>query len=144
MHFSLFRPSIPLEPRQWLCRVLGGSTRRPYTADEVLAQLTPGDPAATEAANEPSRAQAIRACAAQPSEWLGRLDPGAASSLGRLTDRLPTIVWWYASGRSLDDLGERLCAFAGGLQARRALGVAARCIAARLKDRTAPAVSGAA
>lgn len=138
MDRSIFRPQAAPGLRQWFRRA-AGRPRRPYTAAEVLAQLSP----ASTAAGDPARARAIQACAARPSEWLDRLDARTRWQLGRLAERLPAIVSWYARGLSLDEIGARTCLFAGELQARRALAAAARCIAARLNDPTLSAVPGA-
>jgi hypothetical protein len=129
-----------LDPRRLVSRVLTDRAGRPYTAAEVLAQLTP----ATPPASDPARARAILACAAQPSEWTDRLDARTEWQLGRLAARLPTIVYWYRAGLSLKEIGSRVSAFGRSYQARRALEAAARCIAARLNDRGAPDVRGAA
>ena len=129
-----------LDPRRLVRRVLPEQASRPYTPDEVIAQLGPDAPAA----GDPARAQAILACAAQPSEWTDRLDARTEWQLGRQAARLPTIVFWYRAGLSPGEIGRRISAFGGSCQARRALQAAARCIAARLNDRAAPTVRGAA
>ena len=116
--------------------------RRPgrYTPAEVIAQLAPRGATTT----QPGRSRAILACAAQPSEWMDRLDARTAWQLGRLAPRLPTVVAWYGAGLSFKEIGKRIGSLGGSWTARRALEAAACCISARLNDDSAPAVWGAA
>ena len=122
-----------------LSRVMGW-----YTPAEVAALLNRSECTCADGM-EPSRQQAILACATQPSEWWGRLDHGTEWRLGlRLYYRLPTIVSWYLAGLTPDEIGRRISMFGGSASALRALDAAARCIASRLNDRRLPPVRGAA
>jgi len=115
-----------------------------YTAAEVATLLNRSAGCACSDV-DPRRAQAILACATQPSEWCGHLDSGTEWRLGlRLYYRLPTIVSWYLAGLSPDDIGARISMFGGPASALRALDAASRCIAHRLNDRRLPPVRGAA
>ena len=102
-----------------------------YTPAEVIALLA----ARSATTGQPGRARAILACAAQPSEWMDRLDARTAWQLGRLAQRLPTVVAWYRAGLSFKEIGKRIGSLGGSWTARRALEAAACC---------APAVRGAA
>jgi len=104
---------------------------RDYTTEEVLGALRSADVQALGI----SRLAAIRACAAEPSGWIGRLEDRPADELGRLGGLLPKIVFWYAAGLSLEEIGRRVGHFgelSGTWEAERALGAAARCIARQL------------
>jgi hypothetical protein len=86
-------------------------------------------------AQDDVRAAAIRSCAAQPAQWLDGLDDGTTEELGRLSGQLPSIVFWYTAGLSLDEIGRRVGHFgelSGVWEAERAASAAARCIARRL------------
>src|SRR6266540_654484 len=80
-----------------------GSPAGRYTAGEVRRLL---DPKAEGADQE--RRRAVLATASLPGAWTERLDPREAWSLGRLAGRLPTVVGFYASGLSLDEIRERI------------------------------------
>lgn len=127
-------PSLPLLRRLGFGRSDGPAPR--YTAREVRALLGP-------AAVVDDRGQAVLATAAVPSSWAEYLPDDEAWRLGRAAARLPTIVFWYRSGLSLEAIGRRLGVFAGPWLAERALEAAAGCIAERLNDRGTPAVRGA-
>ena len=104
---------------------------REYTTEEVLGALRSADVQALGI----SRLAAIRACAAEPSRWIGRLEDRPADELGRLGGLLPKIVFWYAAGLSLEEIGRRVGHFgelSGVWEAERALLAAARCIARQL------------
>jgi hypothetical protein len=104
---------------------------REYTTEEVLGALRSADVQALGI----SRLAAIRACATEPSRWIGRLEDRPADELGRLGGLLPKIVFWYAAGLSLEEIGRRVGHFgelSGVWEAERALGAAARCIARQL------------
>jgi uncharacterized protein CbrC (UPF0167 family) len=66
-----------------------------------------------------------------PGDWLAHLDEREAWQLGRLADRLPTLVYWHSVGVGLEEMLAR----AGGWSTwrfERALDVACGCIAAYL------------
>jgi len=119
--------------------VLARRTSR-YTPTEVIAQLETRGATTV----QPGRARAIVACAAQPSEWMDRLDARTAWQLGQLAAHLPTVVAWYGAGLSFKEIGQRIGSLGGSWTARRALEAAACCIAARLNDDGSPVVRGAA
>ena len=108
-----------------------------YTAAEVLALLGP------EPIGPADRRQAVLATAAVPSSWTGNITGRDAWELGRVADRLPTILFWHRGGLSPDEIGRRIGLFGGPWRARRALEIAAACIAARLNDRALGPVRGA-
>ena len=105
-----------------------GGTAARYTARDVRSLL--GLPQSTLDA----RREAVLQVAAFPSSWTGRLDKQRAWELGRLADRLPTIVSRYAAGTPLDEIGrtERCLATS---TVERALDAACACIAAQLNAR---------
>ena len=127
----------PLPRLRQLFSARAGRGSQPYTADEVRALLDPQTVAAEE------RQQAVLDAAAVPSSWTGYVRPRDARELGRVAERLPTILHWYRSGLPLEEIGRRLGPFGGPARARRALEVAASCIAARLNARGLPALQGA-
>jgi hypothetical protein len=97
-----------------------------YTADEVRERLRDLD------ADDP-RTRAVRAAASETGRWMSRLDRRRAADLGeRMARRLPTIVFWYARGRTLDEIGADLTVFGCDWAAERAMRAAAACIAACL------------
>jgi hypothetical protein len=96
-----------------------------YTPREVRERL------ADERAEDP-RTAAVHAIAAQTSLWSGRLPQRQAFDLGRTAGRLPSVVFWYRQGVSLDEIGQRLSPFGGVWDAERALDTAAALIAEAL------------
>ena len=116
--------------------LLGGRPGR-YRTSEVRALLSP------RAEGDTDRRRAVLATAAIPSSWAGYLREEEIAELGRVAWRLPTVVFWYQAGASVEEIGGRLGGFGGEWRARRALQLAARCIARRLNDRGLPAVRGA-
>lgn len=123
-----------LDVRRFALRWGDPPAQPPYTEREVLDLLDPNT------APTSPRAKAILACAAQPSEWTDRLDAETRWRLGRVAERLPSVVYWRRAGLSLEEIGARLSRFGGGWIAAEALEAAARCIADRLNDRTLPVV----
>jgi hypothetical protein len=109
--------------------------------DRPLARYSPRDVRAllAPAAGELDEGRrAVLATAAVPGAWLDHLGKRQAHELGRLADRLPTVVFLHVSGASSQEILRRV----GGWSTwsvERALDVAADCIAARLNDREAPA-----
>ena len=109
-----------------------------YTVDEVQALLDPATAGAVD------RRAAVLAVAAVPSSWTEYVADDDTWVLGRqITDRLPTILFQYRSGRTPEEIGRGLGVLGGAWRAERALAVAARCIADRLNDRGTPAAQGA-
>lgn len=105
-----------------------------YTAGDVRRLLDPGAPACAD-----ERA-AVLEIAALPSVWLGELSSQQALALGRLAQRLPTIIYLYASGASPETISRRVGSWTmWGVE--RALDAACACMAARL-NRQAPRVRG--
>jgi hypothetical protein len=102
-------------------------TEQAYTAGEVLTLLRPDPP------GEPDRVEAARAAASQPMIWLDHLAERERSEIGELADRLPTLVFHHAAGRSTDELVQR---YGGWSTWRydRALEVAGGCIASQLNQ----------
>lgn len=108
-----------------------------YTQSDVRALLEPA------AAEPDERRRAVLAAAAVPGAWLDHLGEREGRELGRLADRLPTIVFLHASGASSDEILRRVGGW-GTWSVERALDVAAHCIAARLNGRRGPALHRAA
>ena len=128
--------STLLRLRQTRSALLGRQSGR-YTAREVRRQLRRNAPESDE------RWRAVLDTAAVPGAWLDYLGEREARELGRLADRLPTVVFLCASGASSEEILQRV----GGWSTwgvERALDAAARCIAARLNDRGVPTARGAA
>jgi hypothetical protein len=88
---------------------------------------------------DPARRQAVLAAAARPSAWTARLDASRAWELGRLAERLPTIVYLHTSGAAPEQVCKRLGTLSA-LTAERALEVACGCIAAQLNATRAAGV----
>lgn len=108
-----------------------------YTVHDVRALLDPSVAvdASSEATDE--RRDDVLTVAARPSTWTSRLGRQQVWELGRLADRLPTIVALYARGTSLEEIARREgCLIAS--TAERALDVACACIAAHLNSRRSP------
>lgn len=81
--------------------------------------------------------RAVLDVAAVPGGWTESLGPRRAWEIGRLADRLLTIVSLYAAGVPLDEISRRLgCWSAWSVE--RALDAACDCIAAQLNRRRAP------
>ena len=110
-----------------LPRLLSRSTT--YTPEEVRLRL--GD----ERADDP-RTAAVHAIAAQTGVWTGRMAHHQAHDLGRAAGRLPSVVFWYCQGVSLEEIGQRLSPLGGPWDAERALNVATALIAETLNRRT--------
>ena len=80
------------------------------------------------------RRDAVLEVAACPAAWTSRLGRQQAWELGRLADRLPTIVALYSAGTPLDEIGRREhCLTTSTVE--RALDVACACIAELLNAR---------
>jgi hypothetical protein len=128
-------PSLSRSRR--MCSALLGNRFRRYTAREVSFLLGPNAPGSTE------RRRAVLATASVPSAWLDYLSQRDAVEVGRLAGRLPTIVFLYASGASLEEILGRVGGW-GTWGVERALEAACGCIAACLNDgrlTTGPGVS---
>lgn len=84
-----------------------------YTTEEVLQLLRPRDAADDDAPTnllhnaQTTRSEAIRQAAARPADWTGALSPQQRLEIGELADRLPTVVYHYASGGTSNELLER-------------------------------------
>ena len=102
-----------------------GSTPE-LAAPDVSTDAAPGDVEA--------RRDAVLEVAARPSAWTDRLGRQQAWELGRLADRLPTIVALYSRGTPIEEIGRRegcLTTFT----VERALDLACTCIAEHLSSR---------
>ena len=124
--------TLSLRLRELFAPISIGDASR-YTAPDVRTLL---DAATLDASSEETdeRREAVLAVAARPSAWTGRLGRQQVWELGRLADRLPTIVALYSRGTPLEEIGRRegcLTTFT----VERALDVACACIAAQLNDR---------
>jgi|SRR5262252_9391455 len=119
MHYN----QISSKSRAWLPRLLSRSDT--FTPHEVRLRL--GDERADD-----QRTAAVHDAAAQTGLWSGRLPDRVAFELGRSANRLPTVVFWYRQGLSLDEIGRRLSGFGGAWDAEQALDVAAALIAEAL------------
>jgi len=119
MHYS----QISSKSRAWLPRLLLRSDT--FTPQEVCRRLR------DERADD-QRTAAVHAAAAQTGLWSARLPDRAAFKLGRTASRLPSVVFWYRQGISLEDIGRRLSGFGGAWDAEQALDAAAALIAEAL------------
>ncbi len=124
-----------LRLRQTFSALLGGRSAR-YSGSDVRALLDPN------AAESGERRRAVLSTAAVPGSWISYLRDRDVRELGRLAERLPTIVCLHASGVSLDELA-RPAGTRSTWRVEQALNAAADCIAARLNDERLPAVRGA-
>ena len=114
--------------------LLDGSTPE-SVAPENTAPLSASSDAATEAVSDSleARRDAVLEVAARASAWTGRLSRQQAWELGRLADRLPTLVALYSRGTPLEELARREgCLTASTVE--RALDVACACIAEHLNN----------
>src|SRR2546422_8691474 len=107
----------------------------PYSAPEVRALLAPDADDAT------ARRAEVLAAAAVPAQWVDRVREQDRWELGRLTERLPTVVFLYTSGVGLEAIGRKIGGW-GAWGAGRALDAACGCIAERLNDRHVPGIRG--
>ena len=115
-----------------------------YTASDVRTLLDPSAPdthappamADADSGSLKERRDTVLEVAARPSTWTDRLGRRQAWELGRLADRLPTIVALYTRGTPLEEIGRREgCLSTSTVE--RALDVACACIAAALNARRA-------
>ncbi len=105
-----------------------------YTAPDVRALLDPSIAADGSSGPTDERRDDVLTVAARPSSWTSRLGRQQVWELGRLADRLPTIVALYARGTPLEEIARREgCLIAATVE--RALDVACGCIAAHLNGR---------
>src|SRR5258708_37373125 len=93
-----------------------------FTPEEVRLRLQLTD------TTDP-RTEAVHTAAARTSVWSSLLPDKVAFDLGRTATRLPTVVFWYCQGVSVQDIGRRLSTFGGAWDADRALEVAPALIA---------------
>ena len=96
-----------------------------YSQEEVRRLLDPRSSVVEE------RRRAAVEAAGLPGSWLAYLREAESRRIGRLASRLPTIVYLYTSGASLEEIQGRL----GGWStwsAEQALEAACACIAERL------------
>jgi hypothetical protein len=98
-----------------------------FTAGEVRALL------AAPASDSSGRRAAVLAVAAAPGAWVHRARPRDAEVAAWLAQRLPTVVYLYATGISTDELGRRLGG-RGAWAVEQALNVACAAIADRLNE----------
>ncbi len=113
-----------------------------YTASDVRSLLDPSAPdshttvAATDADSDSleERRDAVLEVAARPSAWTDRLGPRRAWELGRLADRLPSIVALYSRGTPIEEIGRREGCLTT-YTVERALDIACACIAELMNSR---------
>jgi len=111
------RRLLPVGPCGWLIRTPG------FTAREVQRLLREG---ATS-----QRGRAVSRCVASSSDWLP-LVPDVVKCPFHYQQRLTRIVFWYAQGESIEEIGKRLTAFHTSWGVERSLAVACHRIAACL------------
>ncbi len=111
------RRLLPIGRTGWLIRTPG------FTAREVRELLREG------ATSE--RGRAVSRCVARSSDWLP-LVPDVVHCPFHYQQRLTRIVFWYAHGESVDEIGARVTAFRTPWGVERALAVACQRIAACL------------
>ena len=133
--------TLSLRLRELLSPIsLEGAAR--YTASDVRSLLDPSarDPLAPTAASDAAedrleeRCDTVLEIAARPSAWTDRLGRRQAWELGRLADRLPSIVSLYARGTPIEEIGRREGCLTT-YTVERALDVACACIAEVLSSR---------
>lgn len=114
--------SRPLDPRRllpigqhgWLIRTIG------FSANEVQFLLREGSRSA--------RGRAVSRCVARSDDWLPRI-PDVVNCPFHYQQRLTRIVFWYAHGESIEEIGVRMTAFHTSWGVERALHVACHRIA---------------
>jgi hypothetical protein len=104
-----------------------------FSAAEVRQVLT----TTTDHAGDPVRRGAVLAVAALTGDWTTRVDRRLAWELGRLAERLPTVVYLFTSGASPDEVRARLGTLSSAT-AERAFDAACACIAAQLNAARVP------
>ena len=112
----------PLDPRRllpigregWLIRTPG------FTAREVKHLLREG--------SSTERGRAVSRCVARSSDWLP-MTPDVVNCPFHYQQRLTRIIFWYAQGESIEQIGERVTAFHTSWGVERALTLACRRIA---------------
>ena len=125
--------TLSLRLRELFSPITFGDAPR-YTAPDVRTLLDAAVPVDASTEESAERRDAVMAVAARPSAWTGRLGRQRVWELGRLADRLPTIVGLYARGTPLEELARREgCLSTSTVE--RALDVACTCIAEHLNSR---------
>jgi hypothetical protein len=116
-------------------RKLRGPTR--YTTREVRLRLQAGGLGGP-------RTVAVQAAAAQVGGWMRLLPSDAARerNLGLAAERLPTVVFWFCSGLSAEQIGRRLTPLGESCYGDRAIDAACSLIAALLNSSQAPGANG--
>lgn len=108
------RRLLPIGRSGWLIRTPG------FTASEVKQLLRDGA--------KSERGRAVSRCVARSSDWLPPV-PDVVNCPFHYQQRLTRIVFWYAHGESIDEIGTRVTAFHTSWGVERALAVACRRIA---------------
>lgn len=108
------RRLLPIGREGWLIRTPG------FTVREVQALLREG--AATE------RGRAVSRCVARSSDWLPDI-PDVVRCPFHYQQHLTRIIFWYAQGESVEQIGVRVTAFHTAWGVERALNLACRRIA---------------
>lgn len=103
------RRLLPVGPTGWLLRTPG------FTGREVRSLLREGQ--------QTDRGRAVRRCVARSADWLPPT-PDVVNCPFHYQQRLPRIVFWYAQGMSIEEIGERLTAFHTSWGVERSLQVA--------------------
>ena len=125
--------TLSLRLRELLSPMTFGEAAR-YTASDVRSLLDASTPTNPSAEEPDERREAVLEVAARPSAWTDRLGRQQRWVLGRLADRLPTIVAFYARGTSLEELARREGCLTT-YTVERALDAACACIAEHLNSR---------
>jgi hypothetical protein len=99
-----------------------------FTTSEVRARLR-------QSAQADPRTAAVHAAASDVGAWTALLGRRAAFELGQAATRLPTVVFWYAHGRRLDEIGRSLSHFGSTWDGDHAVEVASQLIARLLNQR---------
>ena len=82
-----------------------------------------------------ARTAAVHATASDVGSWTALLGENTAHELGRGAERLPSAVFWFVQGRSMNDIGQRLRPLGGPWDAEYAIDVACTLIAEVLNKR---------
>jgi hypothetical protein len=103
------RRLLPIGRTGWLIRTPG------FTGREVQRLLREGA--------QSERGRAVSRCVARSDDWLPQT-PDVVSCPFHYQQRLTRIVFWYAQGESIEEIGHRVTAFHTSWGVERALRVA--------------------
>ena len=94
----------------------------------LVARGRPDDDRRQVVVSATERGRAVSRCVARSSDWLPDV-PDVVNCPFHYQQRLTRIVFWYAQGESIEEIGERVTAFHTSWGVERALKIACRRIA---------------